>query len=310
MRVNRSVAICAALTGIGCAAAVARQTAKTGESAAQPAPPAKTRFITINGENLKDNDATGVGEAINVKMVDGETVIRADHATWNKKSKTGEAGGNLSMTDPQADATGIKATIDWSKDKRLVIIDGGVTITVKPRRSAEDTPAPSAPAGVENRKSKTENSPMPVQLKDGKAVVESDKPKEDDSPRKHPVVITCDKLEYSYAKSKKHALLTGNFKAVQTLTEKTRTVTAHHAEWFGTEERLVLFPPVHFEDTKGTKGEGDPTKTVTIYTKEGDERIELPGKSTIELRSDEVDDEADVKPPAKPAAKKPQSFPP
>src|SRR5207245_8558918 len=123
---------------------------------------------------------------------------------------------------------------------------------------------------------------------------------EDDSARNPTVLVTCDKAEYYYSKDKKHGFLTGSFKVVQKLSKVTRTLTADHAEWFGKEEKIVLFPPVHFEDSDGSTGE--PRGEVTIYTKEGEERLENPmgGKFHYIVKDEEAEKEK------APPKKKPQ----
>ncbi len=88
---------------------------------------------------------------------------------------------------------------------------------------------------------------------------------------------------------------------VQKLSDKTRTLTAQHAEWFGREEKIVLYPPVHFEDTKGSSG--DATGEVEVFTKEGDERYITKQSGTIQFRVDD-EDEDQPKQQAKPASKR------
>lgn len=281
---NHAILISAALLLGGNAIAARFQQAKPADK-----PAAKQRTLQITGVGLVHSDATGLGEAKDVELVDGDTILKGDSAKWNMKTETAETIGHLLMTDPRADATGDKAEIQFGKSKRFVVLTGGVKITVKPK-SEEN--APAAP-----------NQPMPVEVKNGKAVAGENAGKEDDSVRKHPAVVTCDKAEYWYSKTKKYAILSGSFKVVQTLTDKTRTVTAHHAEWFGKEDKLVLHAPVHFEDTKGQKG--DPVGDVVVYTAEGNEKLEVPGKVILQIKLDEDEDEEAAPPSDKTNKKKP-----
>jgi lipopolysaccharide export system protein LptA len=261
---------------------------KSASAAAKPDEKQKQRDIVIQVASFIHSDSDGNGEGRNVVVVDGETTVRADTGKWNTESRVAVATGNLSMTDPEADGTSEKAEVYYAKSKKLLIMTGKVTITVKPKKKT-DVPAPKAPA-----------RPAAVVLKDGKATVQPDSQAEDDkekeAPRRYPAVITCDRAEYQYDKKKKLGLLTGHFIVVQKLPDKTRTLTAERAEWYGLEERIVLHPPVHFEDTKGNSG--DSKDVMVVYTKEGDDRVE--GKATVIHFKVEADEEDEPKPAKKP----------
>jgi lipopolysaccharide export system protein LptA len=237
----------------------------------------------IQFESWEHSESSGDNEFTKVVAVSDEgTTIRSDNWRLNEKSKTAVATGNLKMTDPEADATGKKADIDYAKGKRILVLTGDVEILVKPKKD-KNQPAEPAPAP----------GPAPVSLQDGKATLKDQNESDEEnsgSVRKHPATITCDKLEYEYAKSKKHATLTGNFKVVQKLSDHTRTLTAEHAEWFGLEDRILLHPPVHVEDTKGLES-FDTKEPVTVFTKENDERIIAKAGTGIYKVQDEDEDE-------------------
>ena len=242
----------------------------------QPAPK-KERVVRVTADVLSHNDATGVGAGKNFTIVDGETLVKGDDGKWNQKQKVAEATGNLSMVDPQASGTSKKVIVQYAASKKIVEMVDDVTITVKPRKKAASGPAPVSLEGDSAR------------VKNG----------EEDSPRSHPAIITCDRVEYHYARDKKYAKLTGNFKVVQKLKDLTRNVTAKYAEWFGNEDKILLYPPVHFEDTKGQKF--DTPQPVTLFTTEGAETIQA---KDVVLEFP-VEDEEDEKPAPKPNQKKP-----
>jgi hypothetical protein len=140
-------------------------------------------------------------------------------------------------------------------------------------------------------------------LQNGKPRVEAPDPDDDtsaESSRKYPATITCDKLEYEYAKSKKHAVLTGNFKVVQKFPDHTRTLWADYADYYGLEDRVMLHAPVRWEDTKNDQ-KGSSPEDVEVYTKDGDERLKA---KKIELTV-QVEEEGDEKPPATKSGQKP-----
>jgi len=237
-------------------------------------PPASTkddtREIEITFEDWSHNEKTGLSEYKKAVIVDGDTTINSDTAQINRKTKTAFVTGNLRISDPQADVTGEKADVSYAKSKRLAVMTGKVHIILKPKSQ------------------KAEVAPATIKVDNGKAVVdgEADDANSATVTRKQPAEVDCDKVEYEYAKAKKHALLTGSFKVTQKLSDRTRTLTAVKAEWFGNEERLVLTAPVHMEDTKGTKA--DSNHDVTLYTKEGEERLKMgPGKMTVPVEDED-----------------------
>ena len=208
------------------------------------------------------NDGKGVGSGKDFTIIDGETTVKGDDAKWNQNTNVAEATGNLKMSDPQADATSTKAIIHYASAKRIVEMIGDVKITVRPKKKAEK--ATAARSGEE-------------------------------SPRSQPAEITCDRVDYHYARDKKYAKLVGNFKIVQKLTDLTRNVTADHAEWFGNEDRILLHPPVYYETSKGQKM--NTKEPVTLITTEGAETIQ--GRNWV--MEFLVEDEEEEKPAAKPA---------
>jgi lipopolysaccharide export system protein LptA len=239
----------------------------------------------IQFASMDRNETTGESDFADVVAVSDEgTTMHADKWHLSEKVKTAVATGNLKMTDPQADATGKQADIDYSKGKRILVLTGNVEILVKPKK-AKDAPAP-APA------------PAAVKVEDGKATVQDPNADDESAPssaRKHPATITCDRLEYEYAKTKKHARLTGSFKVVQKLSDRTRTLTADHAEWFGLEDRILLHPPVHVEDTKNLQ-RFDSNEPVTVFTTEGDERMSMGKGSGVYTVQGEDEEEEKPKP--------------
>jgi hypothetical protein len=271
-----------------------KKQADTGQGAS------KDKFLSITAEESVDNEATKTLDAKNAVVTDIEegTVFKADliHVNNKKGVQTANATGNMSVTDKQADVTGEKAVVYFARSKRLAVVTGNVVILVKPKKDDAQPAAPSTPP----------SGPAPVSFQNGKPVVEPKTGQEDESAsdaRKHPSTITCDKLEYEYAKSKKHAVLTGHFKVVQKLSDKTRTVTADYADWYGLEDRLVLHPPVRVEDTKGQTGNSD--YDVIVFTKEGNEALLMKkGIINIKVPEEEQDDTATPPKPDNPADKK------
>jgi lipopolysaccharide export system protein LptA len=295
MNSRRILPILAAYVTLGLAAhgaglgQAAQSSQKPGSVAAKRDDNPPWTIVFLGG--VEHSDKTKKGQAKNVTATSDEgTVILTDLWQWDEKAKTATATGNMKMTDPQADATSERADVYYKKDTRRLVLTGSVVILVKPKQDNQAGPAAQvAPKG-----------PAPVVLQDGKLVAQTgprtvaNQPDEESprSARKYPATITCDKVEYEYARDKKHAVLTGNFKVVQKLSDSTRTLTAEHGEWFGNDERIVLYPPVHFEDTKGRKG--DTESKVTIHTREGEETFSVPGKGVLVLPNLPDEDEPET----------------
>lgn len=241
---------------VGATAVVGARQSASQQSGAKPKSPqassqsGKPWHITF--DELVHNDATGEGEATRVVATsDEDTVIKADLFTWNDKKRTARATGNLHMSDDQADGTAEQADIEYARSKKLIVLTGKVVLTLKPRKPA------------------SKDQPSAENAANGAADKASDEP----GLRDYPIEVTCDRVEYSYARAKRHAVLTGNLRAVQKLKDHTRTLTADRAEWFGAEEKAILYGPVRVEDTKGRKGETP--EDVIIHTREGQESIKM-----------------------------------
>jgi lipopolysaccharide export system protein LptA len=268
------VAVClglAAALGAGGQGAVETKTARQQPGAPKDAPKKDASPWRMTFDELVHNDNTGEGEATRVVATsDEDTVIQADLFTWNDKKKTARATGSLRFSDDQADGTAERADIEYAKSRRLMVLTGNVRLNLKARKAAE------GPGGAASRAAGSDG---------------------DGGLREQPIEITCDRLEYEYAKDKRRAVLTGNLRAVQKLKDHTRTLTAARAEWFGKEERVTLAGPVRVEDTKGRKGETP--EDVTILTREGNESIKL-RKGVYTMPADE-DQKPDQKPPERDA---------
>lgn len=230
-----------------------------------PADDKRSRPWHITFEELVHNDATGEGEAMGVVATsDQDTVVKADRFTWNDRKKTALATGHLHMSDEQTEGTAERVEIDYRRERRLMVLTGNVRLTLKPKKTGTAT-APAgggSPAATDQSTKPQEAQNSPTAEEDATAGL-----------RDYPIEVTCDRVEYEYARDKRHAVLTGNFRAVQKLKDYTRTLTAERAEWFGREERVVLKGPVKLEDTKGRKGETP--EDVEVFTKEGKEGIKL-----------------------------------
>lgn len=272
-----ALAALAALVVYGQAGAPRRAPAAAAE-------PARQQPWTIAFDELTHSDATGEGHARGVVATSDEgAVIRSDLFQWNDRQRRARATGHLRMTDPQVDATAESAEIDYARGRRLIVLTGDVRMALKPK------PADSAPGAAAEAPTTPPESDADESIRDA---------------RRQPIEVTCERVEYQYARGVRHAVLSGSFQAVQKLPDTTRTLTAAKAEWFGNEDRVLLRGPVHFEDTHGRKG--DTAEDVVIGTREGAEALQLKrGTYTLPIEEDEEPpaggSPAESPPPRKPA---------
>lgn len=279
----RLAAAAVALAGAGLAASVAQT--RQGD----PAPAQRKSEQSASGrpwhfrfDEMVFNDATKEGEATDVVATseEGDTVIRADVFRWNERTKKAQATGKLRISDDKTDGSADRVDIDYAKSKRTMVLTGNIQITLKPSKPAAKTGSSSPAAGGSSS--------------DGKQEPASNDPTAE--ARQYPIEVTCERVEYEYARDKKHATMTGSFRAVQKLKDHTRTLTADRAEWFGREDKAILKGPVRLEDTKGRKGETD--EDVVIYTKEGQEAIKL-RKGVYTMPIEDEDSPGQAAPPEK-----------
>jgi len=199
---------------------------------------------------------SGIAKGQDAVYTDGDMKFTGQSAVYNTNTLELDTTGNLVLDDPKHHVTGDKAHVD--RNRHLAVMTGNIVITLKPT-----PPNPNIPVNPDAAKQ-----------------------------RQYPVIITCDRAEDSYKKN--FIVLTGHLIFKQTIVKdngKTveRTVTSEHAEYDGKAEMLHLFQPVKAYDSEGQKWEIE--KDAFVGTKEGEETLTTPGKSTLIFNSDEADDD-------------------
>lgn len=243
--------------------------AKAPAGAGKPPQQSKpTQPWELDVEDLLHNDRTHRGEAHKVTVTTDEgAVIRADLFTYDDGLKTAQASGHLTVADKDLDGSAARVDLEYGRGRKVMTLAGPVHAVIKPR-PATDEEQPARSTGGSG---------------DGKS----------ERLRSKPIAVDCDRVVYQYSRETKHAVLSGNLRAVQQLDGNERTLTAASAEWFGLEDRLVLKAPVKFVDQKGRKGESD--QDVEIGTREGNETLHM-RKGKFQLPADD-DEESGTAPP-------------
>jgi len=261
MRSLSAIAICILLALLIRADGVATPVPDAKGKPASNSQPGKTpvRQLEIQFDQAEEDENRSIGIYTHATIIDGDTVIHCVKAIMHRKDHILDVKGDVTIRNPQADVSGDGGTVDYTSHVRTATLIGNVVMIIKPKKTDElQTKQSASPSNSDN----------------------------DAEIRKYPLEVHCDKIVYEYAKDKKHALLTGDFHIIQKLPDKTRTLTADHAEWIGLEDKIILYPPVHVQDNKGFQGDTD--EQVVILTGKGNDTIKLgKGKAIIPIKEDE-----------------------
>lgn len=123
-----------------------------------------------------------------------------------------------------------------------------------------------------------------------------DEVRSDDSIKKYPATVRCDKVVYWYKKGERHAEITGAPQALQEFPEgRWRMAWANHAFYDGEKERLKLFSSsdkAHDVRMKNSIGDDAVSTDADMSTKDGDESYEANDERGVYASTDEEANEA------------------
>jgi lipopolysaccharide assembly outer membrane protein LptD (OstA) len=225
-----------------------------GEPVAATKPAAKkTEDVSLDHADLArtvwDKNTTKVLLTGSVKFTHGDTVLTCDEVRYDRDANIAVSPGKLSITDPECDITGDKGAAYFKK--RIGVVEGNVTMLVKPKKSEEQA-------------SNKEGSSESIRAKLAK-----------------PTTVTCQKLEYNYRD--KIASATGGV----VLKQERRTANANKLIYDENNEIITLLGDVHGVDEDGQTFSA-PDK-VTICVKKGAEWMEAPNASaTFKVETEET----------------------
>ena len=199
--------------------------------------------IETDGTSVRNGD---ISTANNATVSDKEVIVRAPKVTINHKTDivvaTGTQPGSVRYWSGDANFVADKATV-LRKEKR-VILEGNVRMLVKTK--AEKAAGPK----IEEVPPYTALPPEKVEA--GKALpkpADVDRVRSGKSVRDYPLVIVGSKVDYSYARGSRLAIITGSPQARQELGDGAwRQVWTNSARYDAENEILRL---------NGTKGKGD-----------------------------------------------------
>ena len=202
--------LCALAVMTACAAMFAQAQPKpAATNAAQQKDEVRIQY-QVSRSPLGDNNTAPMVLKGHVTFTHKDTVLVSELVTYDRKAKTAISPGKISITDPECDITGDMGTADFNK--KLGIIEGNVTMLLKPKPEPETTPADKDSIKAKLTK---------------------------------PTTVTCPKIEYLY--KDKIATLKGpvSFK------QEKRSGSAKSAVWDGKKELLTLTGDVKGMDEDG-----------------------------------------------------------
>lgn len=226
------------------------------------------QFRARKFEQFTNPDRTVYTDA---EATDQDAMMRAKTITYDHENEVITMEGDCEYFGPDAIISAPKVVVYRSQKK--VLASGAVRMFVKPEKqkgvlSAEPLPPaePVLPPGLKQPPAAASQQQEDIEreLRSGK------------NARKYPVVVTCTKLEYTYAKGNKKAVLTGSPKARQEMRAGSwREIAAPTVIYEEEKELLTLLSGAGGRDVKMTNSAGDhyTAEQIVISTTEGNERL-------------------------------------
>ncbi|MDH7600973.1 MAG: LPS export ABC transporter periplasmic protein LptC [Armatimonadota bacterium] len=172
-----------------------------------------------------------------VKFTHGDTVLTCDEVQYDRKTGIATSSGRITISDPECDIVADKGVVYFKK--RLGVLEGSVTLLVKPKPEEEQT----------STADKTDSESIRARFT-------------------KPTTVTCAKLDYDYRS--KIAVASGGVK----LSQDKRIVTAEKLVYDDRNQLVTLIGNVTGVDEEGQTFRS-PDK-VTICIKRGAEWMEAP----------------------------------
>jgi len=220
--------------------------------------------VFSHGDQETWNDATAT---------DGDVIVQATQIIRNKKSDVITATGDCLYWSKKADMACDKVVV-YRQEKRAVL-SGNVRMLIKPKEEMEkDVKAdrgeipvfhPQVPASV------AASAPLQGESQQDKDM--DDEVRSGKSSRKYPTVVLASNVEYWYAKGNRHAIITGDPQATQTLAgDRWRKVWATTALYDGEKDTVTLKRGDKAEvQMKNSIGDDIMAKDFTFSTQEDNE---------------------------------------
>lgn len=230
--ISFSLALSALFLGRSMFAQESKTPAKPAEAASKPEE--KKNYSVVNVTAKSSQGDYGDKKTLLLKIATftiEDTIINSDEVIYDKNAQTAVSPSVLKISNPECDVKGSKG-ITYFK-KKMGVVEGNVVMLFKPKK--EDQP--------------------PADTNKGDDEFSADK-------FRQPTNITCDKMEYFYAKKIANATGSVVFK------QPKRVAYSDKAVYDQNKELLTLTGNVHGSDENGTFKSGKP---VTISLKRGSE---------------------------------------
>lgn len=198
------------------------------------------------------------------EIIDRDYLIRATKITIERSTDIITAEGRVEYHGPDAIVSAPKVVV-YRREKRAVAT-GDVRMFVKPERDKNSvTSVAQIPPAQPN---------LPPELQREQQRDPGQDPRNIETARKYPIIVTCSKIEYFYTEGSKRAIMTGNPKARQTLKgDAWRELTAPTVIYEEEKELLTLMSEPGGLDVRLKNSLGDDlvAEVLVISTKENDQ---------------------------------------
>lgn len=244
-------------------------------SIVQDAGPQRTRW-DVHGEEFSQPKGSEIESYLDAHATDGDVIIIAPRIERNVKTEVITATGRVKYFSGKANLIADKVVVN-RKEKRA-ILSGHVQMLVKPKKEADLPPKeevippflPVVPPAVSQGRPAAP-APDLEEMKKQDEIIRSGK-----NVRDFPMSISCDKIDYVYAKGRRRALIEGNPQAHQNLSDVAwRRVWCKSAIYDGEAETLELMSSKDAFETRMVNSIGDDmtASRIKLSTQEGDDSM-------------------------------------
>jgi hypothetical protein len=244
-----------------------RSVAENIEWAGQANVQGQTRDLQIRSRRVEYTADPDIQIYYDAEASDKDSLMRAKKLTWDRDADTVTMEGSCEYYGPESILSAPKVVV-YRKEQRAVAT-GAVRLFVKPEREkgvvTVGAVPPAQPELPEGLKQPDQGSPeFDDELRSGKTA------------RKYPVIVTCQRVDYVYAKGRKQAVITGSPKARQVLRGGAwREIIGTKAIYQEEQELLTILSKEGGRDVRMTNSAGDDltAETLVISTTAGKEKM-------------------------------------
>ncbi len=235
-----------------------------------------------------------------VRATDGEVIVKADSAVYDREKDVLTAKGNIRYFSEDANLTCDDVVV--YRAERRAVLTGRVVMLMKPKegRKLEEVEIPALEPVVPEEIKKGRPAPPPD---DSARREQEERLRTGRNLRDYPLRITSSRVEYWYARGATRAVATGSPQARQDLgPAEWRMVWADRGVWDGEAETLRMEGQGSRVRMLNSIGDDLTAAWVQVSTREGEDVMDAEDvKGEIQIRDDELPDRRRSEPTDPPA---------